>query len=394
MNKLKPVSVLLAVMLVLQGCWDRIEIQERGFVVGVGIDLKPMTEEEEEAGAGPRQLLGTFQIIDPSAVQGGSASGGSQKGGNAYVNISATEHSMSTVAAQISSKVGREPFFEHLGIMVISSEAARDPSAYSNAIDFFLRNPEMRRNVKMLIAKEKASDILATPPLNENYPVIYLDNILDNNRKNSYLLQPKLLGDLHQDLLADYSYRIQAVERSNIGIQLSGAAVFDGTDNTLQGFLTGQETQGLNFLMGTVRGGVLEAFYEGQPIDLLIDRANHAMAADISNPEKPVFRVAIMIEGALDQSVPGMKINDTPLLRSLFEEKVVAICMRTVQKLQQELKLDPAGFGQHLMRRHYRLWKRDYADKWDKEVFPAAEIQVEATVIIRRIGNINESERS
>lgn len=71
----------------------------------------------------------------------GSSSGQSNSinphAGQAYFNISTTENSMPAIAAKISGRTSRSPYFEHLRIIIISSEVAKSKANLPNILDFF-----------------------------------------------------------------------------------------------------------------------------------------------------------------------------------------------------------------------------------------------------------------
>ena len=57
--------IILSILMFLTGCWDRIEIEERGFVIAVAID----SEKENK-------ILLTQQLINPKSMNGSSNSQG------------------------------------------------------------------------------------------------------------------------------------------------------------------------------------------------------------------------------------------------------------------------------------------------------------------------------
>lgn len=76
-----PRKILCALCLgctlsILTGCWDRVEINQRGFVVGVAID-KPETNKSKNT------YKGTYQMIVPGGLKQNSGSQGSSQGSNA-----------------------------------------------------------------------------------------------------------------------------------------------------------------------------------------------------------------------------------------------------------------------------------------------------------------------
>src|SRR5690606_19541113 len=104
-------SMLACACLGLTGCWDRVEIDQRGFVVGVGIDAAPEPENEEQQAKKGKKYRGTYQIIKPSGLSsttGGKGGGGGQ---DTHFDITVEEDSLPAITSRISTRVGRSPFF-------------------------------------------------------------------------------------------------------------------------------------------------------------------------------------------------------------------------------------------------------------------------------------------
>src|SRR5690606_35375342 len=127
---------------------------QRGFVVGVGLDSAAPKEEEGENAT--KKYTGTFQIIRPSGLStSSSASAGGQQ--SAYLNVQSADISMPAITARFSNIVGRSPFFEHLQLIVLSANTARTPDAITDVLVYFLRDVEMRRDIKIMKSPGKAS---------------------------------------------------------------------------------------------------------------------------------------------------------------------------------------------------------------------------------------------
>lgn len=87
----------------------------------------------------------------------------------------------------------------------------------------------------------------------------HIDSVGENIDKNSRMLPDIRLGDVHQQLLNDFSFAIpRRITAEKQEVKIAGSAVFD-TDNHMVGFLGEEEPEGLNFLTGKVRGGVVKA---------------------------------------------------------------------------------------------------------------------------------------
>lgn len=378
----------------LTGCWDRVEINQRGFVVGVAID-KPETDNSKNL------YKGTYQMIVPGGLKqsSGSSSGQSNSinphAGQAYFNISTTENSMPAIAAKISGRTSRSPYFEHLRIIIISSEVAKSKANLPNILDFFLRNSEMRRGVQILIADGKASDILSVFPNNESTPIDYISSIAKNNQKTNFMLPESRIGDVHEFLIKHESFVLQTIKKEDGGVTLNGSALFDGSSKQFLGFLTGEETQGLNFITKRVKGGIIESNIDDQTVGFKVERSNRKFYVQQTSPGHMKFTIKIIAEGTLDKSITNVDPSDGKTLETLeksLEDKLTSTTNKTIKKLQHSYKKDALGLGPYLFQDHNKMWK-PIAENWDtgENLFTQAEVDVQVKVIIRRIGNIFES---
>src|SRR5699024_11667123 len=63
-------------------------------------------------------------------------------------------------SSDLSSLTARQPFYEHLKVIVFSEELAREPGVFESLVDVFIRYHEMRRATRVFISRGNASDIL------------------------------------------------------------------------------------------------------------------------------------------------------------------------------------------------------------------------------------------
>lgn len=302
---------------------------------------------------------------------------------------------MPAIAAKMSEKTSRSPYFEHLRIIIISSDVAKSKANLPNILDFFLRNSEMRRGVQILIADGKASDILDILPNNESTPIDYISSIAKNNQKTNYMLPESRIGDVHEFLIKQESFVLQAIRKEDGGVTLNGSALFDGSNNQLLGFLSGEETQGLNFITKRVKGGIIESKINDQIVGFKVERSNRKFYVQQTSPGHMKFTIKITAEGTLDKSITNIDPSDGKTLEALEKslvDKLIYTTNKTIRKLQHAYKKDALGLGPYLFQDHNKMWK-PIANNWDtgENLFSQAEVDVQVKVIIRRIGNIFES---
>jgi len=395
---------MILIVILASGCWDRIEIDERGFVIGIAIDAlkkQPVGNEQEDSSDPHKRekFVVTYQMVIPSGLKqsGASGSGGSDK---AYFNLTLEGDTLASLAAKLASKTSRAPFFEHLQVVLISEDVARQPGAFADVIDFFLRDSEMRRSLKIMVAKGNAKDVLDVKPMNENLPVRFIVSAAENMKKSARMLAESRLGEVHENLLNRESYLIQVISATEdrTDISIIGSALFDGRTNRLIGFIGGEDTAGVNFITGTVKGGVVNAKLDHHLIGYTIGSAKRTIHADVRNPEQIIFHIHIKTKGTIEQSFEQLDLMKEEAI-SMLEKKVAQDIQRithhTIDELQQKYGRDVLELGVYLYQSHYRTWEK-VDDDWElgKQFFRKAKIEITVDSEVQRTGSVLKSERN
>ncbi|EFM08420.1 germination protein, Ger(x)C family [Paenibacillus curdlanolyticus YK9] len=403
-------------LLCLTGCWDRVEIDQRGFIVAVAIDSpkkdtqsgdgtdhqtkeqveEPTGEQSGQLSKKPRYSV-TYQIVTPSGMRG--TQNGDQTGGKAYYHMVVQGRSMATMVAKLAQRTSRPPFFEHLKVIILSEEVARQGDQFADAIDFYLRESEMRRSTRIMVTRGKAAQILNTHPPEDRLPATYLELISSNTKESSRILPESRIGDVHEFLLKRESFVIQNVSDGNRAFStVSDAAVFSGQSKRLIGFLDGEETAGLNFLRGDIKGGQIDFQNGNEQGVFAIERMKRHLRASFGSNGLPSFKISIQVEGTLNETSYSQDTLAASTLHSMQEataKEIKRLTEKTISKLQQQYHCDVIGLGSYLHRKHYRKWQK-LASKWEQgeQLFASSPIQVEMKVFIRRSGNIDRTEGS
>jgi spore germination protein len=395
----KVLASVLIILLFATGCWDRVEVEERGFVVGLAIDLAE--QDSEDGGKGKQRFVVTFQIVNPSGMSGGS-SGGKGSGGaggseqKAYFNISSEGDSMKQITRELFARTSRTPYFEHLKIIVVSEEIARSELGFGQVLDMFIRDHEMRRGIKVMITKGQARDILDVHPPNERMPSMYINFASGNFDKNTSMLPILTIGDLHERFLKIESFSVPSVNYGKEDVKLTGAAVIGG-DNRLIGFLGEEETSGLNFMKGSVKEGILKIMFDGELMIFDITEAKHKVKAEVGDKQAIHFEISIEVEGEIGEAFGQLDFKNPEILSKLekhVSEEIVRLCEAAIDKVQKQYKVDTFELGAYLKQNHNKVWKQ-IKDDWDSGVnyFAKSEIRVKADTHIRRTGTVIKSEQ-
>ncbi|WP_045519003.1 Ger(x)C family spore germination protein [Neobacillus niacini] len=391
----------VSLCLLLTGCWDQVESEERGYVIGVGIDpsdhdtLEDRDEEEAtEDSIAKERFKVTFQFVVPSALQG--KGGESSQIQDPFLNVAASGNTMFQIVRNISKKIARSPYFQHIKMIIISDEVAKK-GYLPEVLDFYLRDHEMRRETKIMITKDTSKDIFESRTKVERLPVMYIDSITDNAFKNGELLPPVNIGKVHKYLLGINSFLIPFIKSNGQKVDLSGSAIFKGDSKKMIGALNGMETMGVNFITGELKGGVIEVIMDGQLVVFEISDTKRKIHANVTNKDQIDFTIDVVVEGNLGEDFGDYHISEPKTVAKL-EEKVAKeiekITAGAIEKTQKEYNADVLGLGSYLHQEHYDSWKTIKND-WESgsHYFSKSNIRVNAKINARSIGTIIKTQK-
>ncbi|CAH0216274.1 Ger(x)C family spore germination protein [Priestia megaterium] len=385
--------ILFSVFLLfpLAGCWSSHEIEEQSFGVGVAYDkVKESIAEKEfdEQGEGYTKknlITSTYQLITPQVASSTTKQGGPQQ--KSYVNISETGDSPFQMLRELSLRSDTPLTSPHMKVMVISEALAR---AYSleQLVDQTLRNNDFRPSCLVFISKGRASDTLESKTPGE-IPAFHLYGMIDNTYRTMRILPPMQLIKLASKIQTGSSFLLQNVLSANGEIKFAGAGIIKGKTNKMIGFLNEEELDGLTWITGKGKGGLVKSFDKntGQLIVYEIESMKshiqpHVKGNDIS------FDVHIESVGRLSESwvTSGNSFNNQFLQKAqkTSEKKVKYLVRNAVGKMQTKYKVDVAGFGNQLRIKQPRTWMR-VKENWD-QTFSQVPINYDVKLTIKDYG--------
>jgi len=136
-------SVLL--LLTLTGCWDKLELEEQAFVVVLGLDK-----------AADNLVSVTFQIANP---QVGSSDKGVAENEPPSDIITFLAPDILSAKELANSVITRKISFAHLRTVIVGQSFAKE-KLFQHIMGSSVRDPEMRREIHMVVTKEKAAQFI------------------------------------------------------------------------------------------------------------------------------------------------------------------------------------------------------------------------------------------
>ncbi|MBO1583418.1 Ger(x)C family spore germination protein [Bacillus sp. XF8] len=380
----------MLVLLFLTGCWSSKEIEELSLTAGIALDKgKEATIEkefEEKGGGYPKRNLitATYQIVSSQAQSKGN---GQQKH---YINVSETGDSIHQIIREFSLKRESPLFSPHLKSIVISDSLVRTYSL-EQLLEQYLRDNEIRLSSKVLISKGRASAALESKGKGE-IPAFRLTRIADNRNRTTRILPPVSLAKLEGKMQSGSSFLLQNVIATNGETKFAGAAVIKGKTNKLRGFLNEEELEGLIWINGKRKGGVVKAF--DKKTGQLIIYEIYSIKSKITplvNGNTISFDVNIESEGRVSENWTrsGKAFKNEFLKRTekAVEQEIKSLVNHVTEKMQKKYQVDVAGFGNQLRITNPKSWEKVKKD-WDR-TFSKAPIKYHVNVNIKDYGASN-----
>ncbi|WP_394139862.1 Ger(x)C family spore germination protein [Cytobacillus oceanisediminis] len=379
--------LLLILILPLSGCWSSIEIEEMGLIIGTALDLEKEGIDEDQEGRYPKRDMFTItnQLVTAETTDSGTRDGTTQH--QAYKNISETGDAILPALRKMILRIDKRAFGEHAKVIVIGEDLARNYNL-KQVLDFFKREQEMRPSALIVIAKENARRTLET---NEPtvIPAIQLVEMTQGQKRTTEILLPMSITRFEGQLNSGTSFLLQSVKPAKGERILSGAAIIDGKTKKLRGFLDDTETEGVTWITGEGKGGLVRSFDEdtGQPIIYEILSMESKIKPSIKG-ESISFDVKIESEGRIGEhwDLSGEPFDNKFLKKAerMTEKEVEYLVKSALAKAQEEYQMDVFGFGNKLRIEHPKLWEKVKED-WDK-TFSEVPVNIDVNIIIKEFG--------
>lgn len=385
--------ILLSLIIMLTGCWDQIEIQQRTFVVGLAIDTVPEDELEppqimERGLLYPQrnQLRITMEI--PKISQFGTGGGGDSGGGGgsekpAWV-FRLNGVNLSQAITEVQLRTNRQAFLGHLQVVLVGEDYARKVGL-KEIMEALPRNPEVEREVPIFIVNGEAKDALDITPPDDPLAALYIRHLMETH-KFTTRTQFIVLGDLATRLFTNGNTLIGRIRPANNEVVSGGSAVIK--DWKLAGFLGELETVGANMLMGKPGEVTLSVSHpEDEWYGVRVHQIKRTVRPHRSG-EDFALEYAFRAEGdIIELPQTGRFITSQQKIRQLeasVEESLKASAVATLNRLQQEYETDAIGMGEHIHKHWPRVW-RELKPQWQAK-FPSFPTRVTVEFRLRRSG--------
>lgn len=377
MRKIKLILLLL-ITLLLTGCWDLVEINQRIYPYSFGVDIAEDKAQNEDL---------SLTITYPNIKALGKNPSQEEK---TYV-LNAKGNGLFHTARKVSTEIQGPLYFKHLRVIVFGEEVAKDPKLVKEIMDGLMRDFIINKRVNISIVKGTAEELLKTLPKNVKQESLEgtLFSLLLNIQKSTYFT-PEHLSDFINSMDKKGASVVPLLHLEDGDIKAHGGGVFK--DYKLVGYISGEENTALAILNNQVETEVLSAEYKGDRISL--NTINIQSKKKLINDEEAIkIKYTILIEGTIQEYTindQGSEVKDMSKLHeieNIIENNIKERLESIIQVLQKDLNADALQIGEYLSKYHPKLWTT-LKDDWD-DSFPDIEIELDVAVKIRRRGLIH-----
>lgn len=371
MKTARAALTIIFMAALLAGCWSKYELTERGFVMGVAIDLGE---------DGKLELL--TQVYRPSSAEIGKSN---QTIVGSSVNIRTSDDTVMEAIRDIPIHLGRKAQWSHMRVIIVGEKLARSRNLIQT-LDFFYRDHEPRNSVSLMISRGKAARLFEKQPLIEQTTSQQFLRTSESSYRNSAKTLDTTLLDLvrqmksvQKDGSIAYVY-----EESKTSQFFSAAGLALLKNGKMIDLLPASKVEGLLMLLNNYKSGAVEIPCPGYSPERETAEVISLSSTVIPKVNGEDVRLGIRIVG--DITINELKctkirnVEDETAYVRRVEDRIRQQAAETLAILQKR-QVDAIGIGNRIYRSDPQTWARLKGD-WN-QIFSAmpADIQVKLRLV-------------
>lgn len=366
-------STLLTCSLALTGCWDRTELQERAFVMVVGIDKHKSKNKKGD------KLKMTYLLPKFTAVKEGEEGPDSRQ---ILISVGKTPYQ---ATRQLTLRQDNQPFFQHMKATVLGVDIVKDPDQFLEILDGLERQDEISRKLHLFVTDGQATDVLKVKSLLK--PLSYKLQGMSQKKTGTNVFIPITLEEAISST-AQGATLIPRISASDTEVRVDGSAVIK--NDKFIGWLTGEDTKSVAFVRGVAKRDIVEIEYKGIDIPYIIRGVKEKKTTRIEDGE-----IYIDIKLTIAGDIQQYKVKEQPRfidmefveeLEGEITSSIEKEVEKTISKLQNEMNADVMGIDDYLKAYKPKIWQA-VEDDWN-EVFPKVKIRVSVDAYIEKTGSV------
>ncbi|MDU0206401.1 Ger(x)C family spore germination protein [Paenibacillus sp. MAH-36] len=362
-------------LLLLDGCWDRTEINDYAFWMGTALDTSESKKVKVSA-----------QIAIPKEIGAKSKKDGT---GRSSLVISAEGNTLLDTCQTIQNRLPRRIFIGHRRAVFISERLARE--GLGELMDMYSRNAELSLRSGMFV-------VVGRPP----EEILSMESPFDPFSSDAILRQDKFskIGDVAvRDLFVSFSSEgtspiLSAIDSKLLNrdqkknmVDINKLAVFN-KKMQMVGLLNNDESMITLWIINRLRLYYLTCYVPEGKGYVTIDETNlsSTIKTNMKNG-KPTIQISLKGVGTIRENLTEFDLSNSSklaLVESAVNRYVKKLAEDTMRKVQENYSTDIFGLGEEIHEQHPNEWK-SLRHNWE-EHFHGLDISVNAQVHLKRIG--------
>lgn len=379
--------VLICLTIFTAGCWDRRELQDRNFVLAVGIDMADAHRPVETFTQphGRKRYRVSLQILKLGV-------GGEAKDKSKTYVISNTGESFFEMIRDMLGQSSKSLWFEHVQVIIIS-EAVLRQTGLGELLDFFRRDSEMRSRMHVYVTSGEAQSLLEYIPPNREPGGIYLSNIINLHVKNMHVAGKRTdLASITQYLDNNSNLVVSRIELADKVVKLGGLAIFK--KDKFIGYVDEEAVAGTKYMFASEKSAVVTIpcpDHLDHQVVFELFRHDTRLRPHVDN-NTIYFTLDINMYGNIGELQGDIALDNTMdpqyvhKLEKAFADEIKRTVLYSEQIFQKEMRVDILDlFAAKLKAYEPDTWEK-VKDHWD-EIYPDIPLIISVNVSIQNIGS-------
>ncbi|ADQ40274.1 germination protein, Ger(x)C family [Caldicellulosiruptor acetigenus I77R1B] len=411
----------------LSGCWDRVEIEDRGYILALGvdkydpsdlnkyetreyIDLDRKTQKfspeqqkpdikTDQKGIDPQtkrkvkpplpssknEYKFAVTVLFPNLRTIGKDSKPDEQMRFLFVRPT---NNVIGIRNYLEREINKRLYYGYLKVVVLGRDLVEEPGYVREVLDALNRESDIPQNTFLLVSETTARDILNTMPLVQPVTGIHLFEISKNASIYGRIIDTPLSQVVNSFINSNCAV-ISRVEPGVETLKVAGAAVFKNF--RFVGWLDEKQLQIYKLLMGKAKHTFIDDLkYKSTHVPFI---TTEIQTKKKIKSEKGRLKIVynLRIEGEVIEFVfkSGYKVLDDPMRKYIQSELNKIIKKRAddlIYLLKYRYNADVLGIGDFISKHRPKDWEK-LKKNWDDE-FKKIDIEVVTDVRLRRSGTI------
>lgn len=371
--KIAKLFIILLCTTLFAGCWDKMEIEEKAFVLSIGID-KASSEETESNNKYKMTLVNpdTAKAEEGKVVE--------------FVVFDTETTSYTTGTIQLLQRFSKDHSYEHTKIIFFGEELLKDEISVKNILDAFTRGHQFHTSMLVYMVPGKAADVFKVKPKMKSLLAYYITGIAEHEEDASRIGKISFLDFLKLIVSNEGDAVLPIIIPNEDELMIKGMGIIK--DFKLIGKLDEDETVAYKWCNNKAKGGVIEIIKPDNNLPFVYYYFKRNITLEKIEDGVVHLNYKMKTEVRIEEYILGEKLLDDDKLKEMekeIEEKIESQSMALIKKLQEEYKVDLLGVREYLSKYHPKIYDT-VSENYENFFQNHLKVKVKADVKVRRIG--------